>query len=141
MEIILDRTMQPGVIWVYEFWENLNLLCYYWLSLFDGKQPNIESVTFPSSDPAQKMKFSIKDFFSKCDQIRRKLRIWSHLLKKSLIENFIFSAVRMLHFYICLYIFPLWVNTVVKRSSPNFASSIKWIEANIYAAFIREKRS
>ena len=26
---------------------------------------------------AQKMKFSIKDFFSKCDQIRRKLRIWS----------------------------------------------------------------
>ena len=42
---------------------------------------------------AQKMKFSIKDFFSKCDQIRRKLRIWSHLLKKSLMENFIFCAV------------------------------------------------
>ena len=37
----------------------------------------------------QKMKLSIKDFFSKCDQIRRKLRIWSHLLKKSLMENFI----------------------------------------------------
>ena len=35
------------------------------------------------------MKFSIKDFFSKCDQIRKKLRIWSHLLKKSLTENFI----------------------------------------------------
>ena len=33
---------------------------------------------------AQKMKFSIKDFFSKCDQISRKLRIWSHFLKKSL---------------------------------------------------------
>ena len=29
---------------------------------------------------AQKMKFSIEDFFSKCDQIRSKLRIWSHLL-------------------------------------------------------------
>ena len=39
------------------------------------------------------MKFSIKDFFSNCDQIRRKLRIWSHLLKKSLMENFIFCAV------------------------------------------------
>ena len=39
------------------------------------------------------MKFSIKDFFSKCDQIRRKLRIWSHLLKKSSMENFIFCAV------------------------------------------------
>ena len=41
---------------------------------------------------AQKMKFSLKDFFSKCDQMRRKLRIWSHLLKKSLMENLIFCA-------------------------------------------------
>ena len=40
------------------------------------------------------MKFSIKDFFCKCDQIRRKLRIVSHLLKKSLLENFIFCAVQ-----------------------------------------------
>ena len=39
------------------------------------------------------LKFSIKDFFSKCDQIRSFLRIWSYLLKKSLIENFIFCAV------------------------------------------------
>ena len=38
------------------------------------------------------MKFSIKNFFSKCDQIRRKLPIWSHLLKKSLMENLIFFA-------------------------------------------------
>ena len=37
-----------------------------------------------------KMKFSVKDFFSKCDQIRRKLQILSHLLKKSLMENLIF---------------------------------------------------
>ena len=42
---------------------------------------------------AQKMKFSIKDFFSKYDQIRKKLRIWSHLLKKCLMENLIFCAV------------------------------------------------
>ena len=42
----------------------------------------------------QKMKFSIKDLFSKCDQIRRKLRIWSYLLKKSVMGNFIFCAVR-----------------------------------------------
>ena len=39
------------------------------------------------------MKFSVKDFFSKCDQIHGKLRIWSHLLKKSLMEIFIFCAV------------------------------------------------
>ena len=37
---------------------------------------------------AQKMKFFIKDFLSKCDQIRRKLRIWSHLPKKYLMEDF-----------------------------------------------------
>ena len=30
---------------------------------------------------AQKMNFSIKDFFSKYDKIRRKLPIWSHLLR------------------------------------------------------------
>ena len=39
---------------------------------------------------AQKVKFSIKDFFSECDQVRRKLWIWSYLLKKSLMENFVF---------------------------------------------------
>ena len=39
---------------------------------------------------AQKMKFSIKYFFSKCDQVRSFQRIWSNLLKKSLMENFIF---------------------------------------------------
>ena len=44
---------------------------------------------------ARKMRFSIKDFFSKCDQISRKLQICSHLLKKSLMENFIFCAVVM----------------------------------------------
>ena len=46
------------------------------------------------SSTARKMKFSIKNFFSKCDQIHRKLRIWSHLLEKSLMENFIFCAVQ-----------------------------------------------
>ena len=47
-------------------------------------------VFLTSKFPAQKMKLSIKDFFSNCDQIRRKLRIWSPLLKKSFMENFIF---------------------------------------------------
>ena len=40
------------------------------------------------------MKFSIKDLFSKCDQICRKVHIWSHLLKKSLMKNCIFCAVQ-----------------------------------------------
>ena len=48
----------------------------------------LQNIIF-SRSTAQKMKFSMKDFFSKCNQIRRKLRIWSYLQKKSLIENFI----------------------------------------------------
>ena len=49
---------------------------------------------FPSDLPTvQKINFSVKVFFSKYDQIRRKLRIWSHLLKKYLMENLIFCAV------------------------------------------------
>ena len=46
------------------------------------------------------MKFSIKNFFSKCDQIRNFLRICSHLLKKSLMENFFFCAMRYVRIYI-----------------------------------------
>ena len=46
------------------------------------------------TNTARKMKFSNEDFFSKCDQIRRKLRIWSHLLKKFLMENFILCIVK-----------------------------------------------
>ena len=42
------------------------------------------------------MKLSIKDFSSTCDEILRELRIWLHLLEKSLIENFIFC--RMTYF-------------------------------------------
>ena len=41
------------------------------------------------------MKFSIKDFLSKCDQIRS-------LLKKPLKENFIFCAVK-LYLVLCIW--------------------------------------
>ena len=52
----------------------------------------------------QKMKFSFKDFFSKCDQIRSFLWICSHLLKKYVKENFILWSVwrftDFLHFFL-----------------------------------------
>ena len=38
---------------------------------------NYECIIMNYFDTAQKMKFSIKDFFCKCDQIRSFLRIWS----------------------------------------------------------------
>ena len=60
------------------------------LSLSEGHIQNF--VKYLRNFTAQKMKFSMKDFFSKCDQIRRTMRIWSHLLKKSLTDNFIFYA-------------------------------------------------
>ena len=41
------------------------------------------------------MNFSIKDFFNKCDQIRRFLRIWSDLLKKSLMETSFFVQLNL----------------------------------------------
>ena len=62
---------------------------------------------------AQKMKFSSKDFFSKCDQIRSFLQIWSHLLKNSLMENFIFRAVNIAWFWggICTSEAFIWLST------------------------------
>ena len=42
---------------------------------------------------AQKIKFSIKNFCCKCDQISSFPQIRPHLLEKSLMENFIFCAV------------------------------------------------
>ena len=41
----------------------------------------------------QKVKFSMTDFLSKCDQIRSFLQIWLHLLQKSVMENFILCPV------------------------------------------------
>ena len=44
------------------------------------------------------LKINILYVFSKCDQIGRKMWIWSHLLKKSLMENFVFCAVHQTHY-------------------------------------------
>ena len=72
-----------------------------------------------SSCAAQKTKFSIIDTFSKCDQIRSYLRIWSHSLNKSLMENFIFCAVPLnlqisynIHSWVAETIFPRVLTTL-----------------------------
>ena len=72
-----------GLKWVNRYIRNLS----------DGLKFYFRQVQANFFHTAQKMKFFIEDFFSKCDQIHKKLRIWSHLLKKSLMENFIFCAV------------------------------------------------
>ena len=59
------------------------------------KSKSIFDIEYSQVTLHTKKKFSIKDFLSKCDQIHKwshHLRIWSHLLKKSLMENFISFA-------------------------------------------------
>ena len=46
--------------------------------------------TCVSLNTVQKIKFSITGFFVRCNQIHSFLQIWSHLLKKSVMENLIF---------------------------------------------------
>ena len=69
------QNLSPGQIWVNGMINQRN-----------GSQLQIADL---HTDTKQKLKFSIEDVFSKCDQIRRKLRIWSHLLTKSLMINFV----------------------------------------------------
>ena len=56
------------------------------------KSQTIQCINTTASITAQKMMFSVKDFFSKYEQIRSFLRFSPHLLKKSLTENFILCA-------------------------------------------------
>ena len=60
---------------------------------FAAKKNLFTLVFIAGHDTAQKVKSPIMDFFSKCDQIRRFLRIGLHLLKESVMGNFIFCAV------------------------------------------------
>ena len=59
---------------------------------FSAAQPNMKEFRFCRcafyDDTAQKLKFSIIDFFSKCDPIWSYLRISSHLLKNPLWKTF-----------------------------------------------------
>ena len=96
----VNVTKSAGFLWIWSHLlkksliKNFIFLCSntikYWFSNFFR---GYEMGTLAKNGTAQKIKFSIKDFFSKCDHIRSYLRIWSHLLKKSLMENFIFCAV------------------------------------------------
>ena len=63
---------------------------------------------------AQKIKFSIEDFLSKCDQIRRKLRIWSYLPKKSLMV----TTQKTAFFVLCIVQFKIYFDFLL--STPRF---------------------
>ena len=73
------------------------------------------------------MKFSIKYFFSKCDQIRSFLRIWADLLKKPLMENFIFYAV--------WHVQTFW-HQLLGESDPRWFSCNQWLVRRIQKVII-----
>ena len=75
---------------------------------------------------AQKMKFSFKDLFSKCDQIPRFLRIWSHLLKKYLIENFVETSSMSTPIIFRSYILGFPARSSNKNRIKTSTSFVKW---------------
>ena len=85
-----DKNVKLYIKLQYFFYFKIEKECYFYF-IIDKNLILLFSIYLLIA--AQKMKFSIKNFFSKCHQIPSFLRIWSHLLKKSLMENLIFCAV------------------------------------------------
>ena len=77
-----------------------------------------------------KNEVSIKDFFSKCGQISRKLRIWSCLLKISLMEKFIFCAVTWLYQTFEKFICKKGQNNccILRQGAQTFKGSPNWLK-------------
>ena len=55
----------------------------WWKHLTSSIEVSLNALSLWAITTAQKMKFSIEDFFTKWEQIPSLLRIWSHLLNKS----------------------------------------------------------
>ena len=79
---------------------------------------------------AQKMKFPIKNLFSKCDQNCSFLRIWSYLLKKSLMENSIFLCIALL--YSMLFSPELFLKKLYPSKMKCFPFFMYWIWLKIW---------
>ena len=95
-----------------KFSPNLEIALYF---------PSVMKLKIDTRYTAQNMKFSMYDFFSKCDQICLKLQIWSHLPKKFLIENFALISFVNNEFFIigesfstCLALLGAWFVSVYK---------------------------
>ena len=82
-------------------------------SIFSNTSP-ANWVTY-RTNTAQKRKFPIKDIFSKCIQILSFLRIWSHLLKKSLMKSFIFCVVKGFSYMLFLIVFSFITHSIMEQ--------------------------
>ena len=112
VNVVRNYVGDSNLIW--QQWATINQVSVYhcgffllwisWITLclpVDFLAENMNKKTFlllwldkdqRKSEIHSKIKFWSKDFFSKCDQVRRFLWNWSHLLEKSLMKNFIFCA-------------------------------------------------
>ena len=81
-----------------KYWPFMQIM-FAKLTLIYWKKINNEVKTYRKQE--QKMKFSLKYFFSTCGQIYNYLPIWSHLRKKSLMENFFFMQWRVAAEWTC----------------------------------------
>ena len=80
LEIVLKRKTKSKPTWI--------------LFLPTTRLKIVELEYYLSAKHCKKLKISIKNLFSKCDHIDRKLQVWPHLLKKALMENFSFCAIQ-----------------------------------------------
>ena len=71
------------------------------------------------------MKFPIKCFFRKCDQIRKKLRIWSYLRKKSLLENIILVQWLLLSRNLLFNVYRYFLNNYISPNRKYFYSQLQ----------------
>ena len=96
------------------------------MKLFIIVGPHAKIVKWRITYTTQKMKFSMKSFFSKCDQIHRKLCIWSHLLKTSLKENFICCAVVITNDLLPHHILLIYLKMDFSSVSNVLSFNIRW---------------
>ena len=99
----------------------------------NGLTVNMHNVKKMELSHCTKIEFSIKDFFSNCNQIPSFLRIWSHLLNKSLMENFIFGAVSW-HW---------WTNRFESKNnlqSINLLDIVTWLEGSNLIFWLEQQR-
>ena len=92
--------------------------------LFLSKVPKRHLLEFKEHFTRNEVFLHLKDFLSRCDQIRRKLGIWSFLLKKYLMENFTFCRVEQIHVFLCKC---LWILDIV----PHFFVNIKCYKESV----------
>ena len=89
----------------------------------------------------QKINFSVKNLFSKCEHIHIKLRIYSHLSNKSWTENFIFCVVNIIGFTTesCKFFFKPNLSYILHQLTHDIDSIQSPLQKSIFGMFERAR--